>query len=255
MSEVAARIAENDGSEPMTDRIDDSTPPTMTAEVAAPAARADGDLVDRTLEFFSTAAAQASAGAGDELVVRRVIMQKKRWEELVEIAEVLRNKGVPTNPSEVAAIVIEAGLERIRELATGRTSQSAPASATPPPATVDHASPGPSLALDAKESEELARLVRGRSSQRSVQRALGLWLGSRGAPHASGDVPTEPLRELCRRFGVYNIANFAQNMKKDAACFAEVRQGALRTGWRLTEEGWQRARALLGAPAEETLSV
>jgi hypothetical protein len=239
----------------MTDRMDDSTTPTLTAEVAAPAARGDGDLVDRTLEFFSAAAAQASAGAGDELVVRRVIMQKKRWEELVEIADVLRNKGVPTNPSEVAAIVIEAGLERIRDLATGRGTLGAPAaSATPPPATVDHAS-APSLALDPKESEELARLVRGRSSQRSVQRALGLWLGSRGAPHARGEVPTEPLRELCRRFGVYNIANFAQNMKKDAACFAEVRQGALRTGWRLTEEGWQRARALLGAPAEETLSV
>ena len=58
-------------------------------------------------------------------------------------------------------------------------------------------------------------------------------------------IEVEWLRELAVEYDAYNVANFAQNMKKDSAFFKEVRdRDGSRIGWKLTAAGLTQAKEL-----------
>ena len=59
-------------------------------------------------------------------------------------------------------------------------------------------------------------------------------------------IKTEWLRQLSVAYGAYNVANFAQNMKKDGVFFNVMRgPDAKRLGWRLSRTGTREAKAML----------
>jgi hypothetical protein len=101
--------------------------------------------------------------------------------------------------------------------------------------------PGPPLELTTEERAEVAAIVSDVDSARGRQRTIALWLG-----HAKKKIALEWLRELSITHEAYNVANFAQNMKKDGDLFEEVKgDEGDRLGWRLTKEGTAQAKALL----------
>ena len=81
----------------------------------------------------------------------------------------------------------------------------------------------------------------GARSVRARQRSIALWIG-----HHKRSIHTEWLRQLAEEYDAYNVANFAQNMKKDGAYFLERRDGQdQRRGWKLTRAGMRHAEVLL----------
>lgn len=218
-----------------------------------------------------------------DLIEKKIVIRRDRWDALIQLTETLRSeRAVKAEPSEVAAIVLEAGLGAIIEESRNKTAAAkapvktptkaptaivarAPKAKVTPAKTGLHrglksklrgkakakAAPRPTRAAPAKprafkqdELDVIKRLVRGLNSDRSVQRTLALWLGAH--PVKGGlAVPIEDLRLLCREFKVYDTANFAQNMKKDAAYFTEVRdRSGDRLGYSLTPAGAQACSGL-----------
>ncbi|MBI3722455.1 hypothetical protein HY251_00645 [bacterium] len=243
--------------------------------------------LEAALEDSGRPRAQAGrngAGSPDDLLARRIVLKRDRWEALLKLTQALEaERGVVATPAEVAAIVLDAGLNVILEEARERPRdiESAPrrdrrktrrktlersphASAevkaeqrSQARAARTHARRAPASAplaevssrkLTAEEEAQLRSIVAGLRSQRSVQRAVGLWLGSHVAPGTAprAAIAVEDLRSLCRALGVYCTDNFAQNMKKDHAFFTEVRDpgSGERLGYGLTPEGAQAAARL-----------
>ncbi len=188
--------------------------------------------------------------AADDVVARRIVMRRSTWDQLAHLAEVLREvRDIEVEPTEVALIALEAGLEEVERGLSGKQKRPASASgaakrAAGAPAPTESGrqrrrSGGPRL--DADERSELEALLADVRSVRARQRTIALWLGLRRRR-----VPLEWLRQLTAEYGAYDVANFAQNMKKDRAFFLEARSPeGKRTGWRLSRAGSREAKALL----------
>jgi hypothetical protein len=100
--------------------------------------------------------------------------------------------------------------------------------------------PSQALELTDDERAELEGFLADQSSARGRQRTIGLWLGSRRRR-----IEVEWLRDLAVQYDAYNVANFAQNMKKDAQYFKELRdRDDSRIGWKLTPAGQAQAKAI-----------
>ncbi len=202
----------------------------------------------------------------DDLVARRIVLRRETWDQLVHFAEVLAEaRGVEVAPADVAVIALEAGLAEVRRgvagvagkqargpsrVASGRASR-AVAGAGAAQAQQGKAAAGSNegsgrqprgpVALTADERAQLEALLAATASTRGRQRLIGLWLGARRK-----QVALETFRDLCLELAAYNTANFAQNMKKDGALFAEWRSEAGgRLGWKLTPAGHEEAARLL----------
>jgi hypothetical protein len=255
--------------EAKTDKI---SPPAIAANAFTPLTDATAHDLAAALESQkATATLHRPRSGGNDLVARKLVLRRDRWDSLLKLTNALRaQRGILATPAEVAAIVLDAGLNVILEESSQAAHTAferaaiAPAAKTVPEAKAVSAAKAtvaapaaPVTAPRAFTNVELAalrRLIRGLPSQRSVQRTLGLWLGvnSRSeARRAAGEpqsqnpipgnsvgVPIEDLRSLCRIFKVYDTANFAQNMKKDAAFFKEIREPkGERLGYELTSKG------------------
>ncbi len=200
-------------------------------------------------------AAEAAAGAAvhdtpiDDTVARRIVMRRSTWDQLTRIADVLREvRDVDVEATEVALIALEAGLAEVQRGLSG--SQPRPAAstvtprATPRAVTTDSGRQrrrGSAPRLDDEERGELEALLADVRSVRARQRTIALWLGLRRRR-----IPLEWLRQLADEYGAYNVANFAQNMKKDRAFFLEAKNAeGRRVGWRLSRVGRREAKALL----------
>ena len=207
----------------------------------------------------------------DDLVARRIVLRRETWDQLVHFAEVLAEaRGVEVAPADVAVIALEAGLAEVRRgvagvagkqargpsrVASGRASRAVagPGAAQAQPGKAPQGKtqqganegsgrqPRGPVALTADERAQLEALLASTSSTRGRQRLIGLWLGARRK-----QVALETFRDLCLELAAYNTANFAQNMKKDGALFAEWRSEAGgRLGWKLTPAGHEEAARLL----------
>ena len=218
----------------------------------------------------------ASGDAPEDTVARRIVMRREIWEQLVLLADALREtRGIEVTPTDVATVALEAGLTEVRRgqgLAAPQAAAASPAKSTAAKrsgalargksgaasrsATLSRSAAlsrsgalSPSgrarrpaagrIELSADEQAELEALVSGVDSARGRQRTIALWLGLRRRR-----VEVEHLRELAVGFDAYNVANFAQNMKKDGLYFEEVVAEGVRAGWRLTAEGKREAKAL-----------
>lgn len=225
-------------------------------------------------------------GADDaEMVARRIVMRRAIWDQLVSLAEELsQQRKAEVLPADVAVVALEAGLAEVRRGATkpsksaslartlvltrsqatgrgekaksgsasrsrsaARTTAAARSQGANRPAGASGSSsrnvrrPGPPLELTNEERAEVAAIVADVDSARGRQRTIALWLG-----HAKKKIALEWLRELSITHEAYNVANFAQNMKKDGDLFEEVKgDEGDRLGWRLTKEGAAQAKALL----------
>jgi hypothetical protein len=201
-----------------------------------------------------------AATVAEETVARRIVMRSDTWKRLVHIAEVLQaTRDVDVDPTEVAVIALEAGLQEVQRGVTGehpRPTQ-APSGNGQPSANGNGASyrargastttrrsrrstSGPRLRMSDADRAQLASWLRGQGSVRARQRTIALWLGARRRK-----VHLEALRDLAVANDAYDVANFAQNMKKDGALFTELKNdNGRRIGWRLTRQGHQIARAL-----------
>lgn len=199
----------------------------------------------------SFASSPASVPAADDVVARRIVMRRSTWDQLAHLAEVLREvRDIEVEPTEVALIALEAGLEEVERGLSGKQKRPASATGAAKRATAGGSaltesgrqrrrSGGPRL--DADERGELEALLADVRSVRARQRTIALWLGLRRRR-----VPVEWLRQLTAEYGAYDVANFAQNMKKDRAFFLESRSPeGKRTGWRLSRAGSREAKALL----------
>lgn len=201
----------------------------------------------------------------DETVARRIVMRREIWDELVHLADALREtRGIEVTPTDVAGIALEAGLSEVRRSqeapapgrsgslkrsgAVARSGKSGAASrsaalsrsgALTPSGRARRPAAG-RIVLSADEKAELDALVGEVDSARGRQRTIALWLGLRRRR-----VDVEHLRELAIGYDAYNVANFAQNMKKDGLYFEEVVSEGSREGWRLTAEGKREAKALM----------
>ncbi|RMG08656.1 MAG: hypothetical protein D6731_21400 [Planctomycetota bacterium] len=163
-------------------------------------------------------------------VPQRLLLRPETYAQLERLAKALaETRGLSLDPAEVAVIALEAGLEQVQ------------ASLRRAPARTPRRRPGRSrLKLDEAERTELERWLAAQHSVRSRQRTIALWLGRRRRR-----IAVEALRELAATYAAYDVANFAQNMKKDGAFFEELRDGqGRRTGWRLSRLGRAEARAL-----------
>lgn len=221
-----------------------------------------------------------------EMVARRIVMRRAVWDQLVGLAEELsQQRKAEVLPADVAVVALEAGLAEVRRGATkpsksaslartlvltrsqatgrgaekaksgsasrsrsaARTTAAARSQGANRPAGASGSSsrnvrrPGPPLELTNEERAEVAAIVADVDSARGRQRTIALWLG-----HAKKKIALEWLRELSITHEAYNVANFAQNMKKDGDLFEEVKgDEGDRLGWRLTKEGTAQAKALL----------
>ena len=186
----------------------------------------------------------------EDTVARRIVMRRETWEQLVLLAEALQEtRHVDVEPADVATIALEAGLE---EVLRGQRGGSEPAPVKAAAASSTHARaarPSASgstsrsgsgsqrrktrpLVLSEEEQGELDALLTDVASARARQRTIALWLGLRRRK-----IKVDALRDLCTRYDAYNVANFAQNMKKDGLYFEEVRREGKRSGWKLTRVG------------------
>src|SRR5688500_3107217 len=166
----------------------------------------------------------------DDMVARRIVLRREVWDQLVHLAEALQTtRELDVSPTDVAVIALEAGLAEVRKSSghhsrpasrSQAVSRSQSASRSQAASRSQSASRGvrrPSaldLTVDARA--EVAALVGDVASARGRQRTIGLWLGLK-----KKRVALEALRELSIEHDAYNVANFAQNMKKDGALFEE----------------------------------
>jgi hypothetical protein len=219
---------------------------TVTATAVAPAPVAT-----------PTKKPRAKAAKPTDMIEQKIVIRRDRWESLLGLTGTLAaERAVNADPSEVAAIVLEAGLAAILEEA--RAAKQPRAKTTAPVATkkpvkaaklVVKKAAAPVVKVAARkfrptELKEIHGLVKGLKSDRAIQRTLALWLGAHSKKGTVG-VPIEDLRYLCRETKVYDTANFAQNMKKDSAYFVEVRdKTGDRLGYSLTAAGVKAAEGL-----------
>jgi hypothetical protein len=175
------------------------------------------------------------ARISEQTVARRIVMRQETWNRLAELAEALRQtRGVSVNPEDVATIALEAGLEEIRKGLTGSSKRSGSGSRR------RSRSVRRRFKLKAGEKEHLESWLADSRSIRARQRTIALWLGRNRK-----QIRLEALRELAVSYDGYDVANFAQNMKKDGQFFKEQRDDdGARIGWRLSREGASEAKAL-----------
>lgn len=206
----------------------------------------------------------------EEMVARRIVMRRETWDQLVLVAEALAaTRELEVTPTDVATIALEAGLAEVlrgtssksrsgsnartqkasrsqassRSQAAGRSGSSSRTQAASRSSKVSRSvrRAAPALDLTTEERQEISALVADVDSARGRQRAIALWLGQQ-----KKRVALEALRELCLVHEAYNVANFAQNMKKDGDLFEEMKDDSgERLGWRLTKDGVAEAKALL----------
>lgn len=183
----------------------------------------------------------------DDTIARRIVMPRRVWDQLVRMAEALEvTQGIEVQPADVALIALEAGLSQIQRRSSGepeaaqRTSSGrAKRAKGSSGSTTRKRRRGAAVRLDAQDRGELEAMLAGARSVRARQRVIALWLGLRRRK-----VNVEALRHLATQYDAYCVANFAQNMKKDAAYFSEVRgEDGRRAGWRLTRTGQIEAKA------------
>jgi transposase len=198
---------------------------TEVAPVATITESTAKDFVAALKTAHRARAAQAQASASrpkeSDLVARRIVLRRDRWEALLGLASALQSqRGVAASPAEVAAIVLDAGLNVILEesrAATAEAKQAAKPAARRGPgrpagshgrkararrakpvrnrnrnrsaaaANVSKLRAPRPLAsrpkprnFTAGELGSIRGLVRSLKSQRSVQRTLALWLGGQG---------------------------------------------------------------------------
>jgi hypothetical protein len=163
-------------------------------------------------------------------------MRQETWDRLSILAEALREtRGVSVSPEDVANIALEAGLAEIRKGMSGKSKRGEKSGSRRRSRSVRRR-----FKLKAGEKEELEAWLTDARSVRARQRTLALWLG-----RARKQIRLEALRELAVAYDAYNVANFAQNMKKDGQFFKEQRDDdGARIGWRLSREGSSEAKAL-----------
>ena len=174
-------------------------------------------------------------------VARRIVMPRQVWDELTHLAEVLGEaRGLDVSPAEIALLALEAGLNEVRQGRPVRTAPARSRQAAKKEGSGRRRRPSQPLKLSADERSELEAFLVEQNSARGRQRTIGLWLGSRRRR-----IEVEWLRELAVEYDAYNVANFAQNMKKDSAFFKEVRdRDGSRIGWKLTAAGLTQAKEL-----------
>lgn len=169
---------------------------------------------------------------GEQTVARRIVMRQETWERLTRLADALREtRGVAVSPEDVATIALEAGLAEIqrgltrkRKTPSGRTRRNA----------------RPRLKLSDADRGQLEAWLAGKDSVRARQRTIALWLGRNRKR-----IRVEALRTLAVSYDGYDVANFAQNMKKDGIFFTETKdETGNRVGWRLSREGNREAKAV-----------
>lgn len=186
----------------------------------------------------------------EDTVARRIVMPKRVWDQLVHLTAALEEaRDVEVSPLDVAVIALEAGLEEIRRGGSGK--QKRPARAAKSGSSARARAKGKSgshrrkrpLKLSADDRAQLEALLLDCRSVRARQRAIALWIG-----HHKRTIHTEWLRQLALDYDAYNVANFAQNMKKDSTYFLEKRDGQdQRLGWKLTRAGQRHVAAALSA--------
>lgn len=176
-------------------------------------------------------------------VARRLVMPRRTWEQLEHLAEALREtRDVEVDANDVALIALEAGLAEIR--------RGSPRNKRPSKGGSGRTRRNKRVRLTDPERTELDRLVAETNTTRGRQRAIAMWIGARRKK-----IETETLRQLALAHDCYDVANFAQNMKKDGTYFREVKNSnGERQGWRLTKAGQEQAQALLESVAQPQLA-
>ncbi|MBL4848636.1 MAG: hypothetical protein JKY65_24200 [Planctomycetes bacterium] len=187
----------------------------------------------------------------EDTVARRIVMPKRIWEQLVLLTEALEQaRDVEVSPLDVAVIALEAGLDEIRRGVSGKarstktksgaSSRKKSSSGGQKRKSGSHRRKRP-LKLSDDDRAQLEALMLDCRSVRARQRAIALWIG-----HQKRTIHTEWLRQLALDYDAYNVANFAQNMKKDGAYFLEKRDPQdQRIGWKLTRSGQRHVTAIL----------
>jgi hypothetical protein len=180
-----------------------------------------------------------------ESVARRIVMPRRTWEQLEHLAEALREtRDVDVSATDVALIALEAGLAEIRRGSPNKRKRAVGKGGS------GRTRRNKRVRLTDPERSELDALVAETHTTRGRQRAIAMWIGARRKK-----IETETLRQLTLAHDCYDVANFAQNMKKDGAYFREIRgSGGERQGWRLTKIGAEQAQALLESVAQPTLA-
>ncbi|HBP19835.1 MAG TPA: hypothetical protein DEA08_18840 [Planctomycetes bacterium] len=191
----------------------------------------------------------ATAAPGETTVARRIVLRRTTWERLSHLAEALEDtRGIDVTPMDVAVVALEAGLREVEEglrNPNARKRASSSASSTQKRRKSKSGSTTRrrrALKLSDEERAQLEALLVDQRSTRARQRTIALWLG-----HTKRKVDTEHLRQLSVDYDAYNVANFAQNMKKDGACFKEKKDpDGRRMGWRLSKLGREKIKEMLG---------
>lgn len=187
----------------------------------------------------------------EDTVARRIVMPKRVWEQLVHLTTALEEaRDVEVSPLDVAVVALEAGLEEIRRGVSGKQTRSKSKSGSGSRSrsggskrkSGSHRRKRP-LKLSDDDRAQLESLLLDCRSVRARQRAIALWIG-----HHKRTIHTEWLRQLALDYDAYNVANFAQNMKKDSTYFLEKRDAQdNRVGWKLTRAGQRHVAAALSA--------
>jgi hypothetical protein len=188
-----------------------------------------------------------SSDSKSETVARRIVLRRDVWDQLVHLADLLKDsRDLDVTPTDVAVIALEAGLREVQGLRP--KGEVLPVAAAKPRARAKKGAthPTPSrriprkVQLTSTERSELEHLLAEQGSARGRQRTIALWLGVR-----RNRIERETLRTLATSYEAYNVANFAQNMKKDGQLFREAKVAGRRVGWRLSRTGKEAAEALL----------
>jgi len=79
----------------------------------------DGDTkatpIEQALLRHATDKAVDGMVLSDDYVARRIVMRRDLWEELVKLAEALKEtRGITVSPTDVAAIALEAGMAKVK---------------------------------------------------------------------------------------------------------------------------------------------
>lgn len=192
-----------------------------------------------------------------ETVARRIVMSRQTWEQLERMAEVLCDtRDLDISAVEVARVALEAGLLEVKKGITGaapvaeKKKSASGASSRPSSGRASRAAAKAGSGrqkrsgLDAEQKAELEALLADETSVRARQRTIAMWLGH----HNKKRVDLELFREIATGYDAYNVANFAQNMKKDGQFFDDLRDAdGARRGWRLTKVGAQAIKERLEA--------
>lgn len=188
----------------------------------------------------------------EDTVARRIVMPKRVWDQLVHLTTALEEaRDVEVSPLDVAVIALEAGLDEVRRGVSGKQTRSTKSKSGSASRSRSGGSKRKSgshrrkrpLKLSADDRAQLEALLLDCRSVRARQRSIALWIG-----HHKRTIHTEWLRQLALDYDAYNVANFAQNMKKDSTYFLEKRDGQdQRVGWKLTRAGQRHVAAALAA--------